>query len=50
MRRMNVSWDNRPMATPSWRTLSALSRSASEIRAGYVWNSKDDVTLVIVGQ
>jgi hypothetical protein len=30
--------------------LSARSRSASDSRAGYVWNSKDDVTLVIVGQ
>jgi hypothetical protein len=27
-----------------------LSRSASDSRAGYVLNSKDDVTLVIVGQ
>ncbi len=48
--RMNVSCDSRPMATPSRSTFSALSRSASDNRAGYVWNSKDDVTLVIVGQ
>jgi len=27
-----------------------LSRSASDSRAGYVLNSKDDVTLAIVGQ
>ncbi|CAM5723597.1 hypothetical protein STENM223S_02346 [Streptomyces tendae] len=44
MRRMNVSWDRRPLATQSRSTLSALSRSASESRAGYVENSKDDVT------
>ncbi len=32
------------MAAPSRSTFSALSRSASESRAGYVLNSKDDVT------
>ncbi len=50
MRRMNVSCESLPRATPSRSAFNARSRSASERRAGYVWNSKDDVTFVIVGQ